>query len=422
MAAGIIFRQCILLLTQDRFVSVLGMFTFLLWPYLLGHALMNVKDIPFLCIWLACTHQLMRIFKIASTQKNFPMLGIAFLGALTGWLISIRVSGVLVFVQYFCFGLVLIAANWRTKPINFCLQTFIYCFSVLILVTGITLYILYPILWHNPLELINAINYMGSHPWQGNTLTAGEFIEPKTRLIYYLYSWLLIKLPIAAILGLLVLPIAVYLIKRKGDISFRQWMTFGLLFSTAIILCVLIGRRVALYNELRQILFLFPLLLMVSIVSLFFLSRQLVLCILLASNIFMLIDDLNLHPYQYSYINEVRRHSQLGKSYETDYFGLSIAETARWLNQSKIDGTAQCLYVPSPHQWRYYLDPKKFPCLDGYPGDLSLIKTPFLFFVQPRGSARYPAPPWCALRYEEVRKPFSSNITQRMGELYACRP
>lgn len=45
--AAIIFRKSIYLLTQDHSISVLSMLTFLLWPYLLGHAFMNVKDIPF---------------------------------------------------------------------------------------------------------------------------------------------------------------------------------------------------------------------------------------------------------------------------------------------------------------------------------------------------------------------------------------
>ena len=263
---------------------------------------------------------------------------------------------------------------------------------------------------------------MSNHPWQGSTFTAGEYIEPKSRLTFYLFSWLWIKLPLIAILGLVAIPWMLYIGVKNNKLTISNRMTLCLVLSIATILLLLIQKRVGLYNELRQILFIFPLILLVSIASCLMVSRRLAIGALLCTNLYMLGDNINLHPYQYTYINEIARHNSLASKYEGDYFGLSIAKTAEWLNGSTIDGIHQCLYVPSPHQWKYYLNPYKFPCMGGYPGDLSLIKTPFLFFVQPRANERYAAPAWCELKHEEVRVPLFSGVIQRMGELYECKP
>jgi dolichyl-phosphate-mannose--protein O-mannosyl transferase len=101
LASGILFRACLLVLTTDRLISSLGMFAFLLWPYLFGHALMNVKDVPFLFVWLLCTYLALHIFINAREDTRSPWRWFAALGLVTGWLISIRVSGVLIFIEYF---------------------------------------------------------------------------------------------------------------------------------------------------------------------------------------------------------------------------------------------------------------------------------------------------------------------------------
>ena len=420
IVSGIVFRQCLLVLTGHKLVSNLGMFVFLLWPYLLGHALMNVKDIPFLLAWLCCSYQLLRMLTIFQDASRNWITQFVILGLLTGWLISIRVSGVLIFAQYFCFSLIYIGYSWNRGDARFSIQKSIYLGFAFAAPALLILFFLYPILWHDPFEIINAIAYMSKHPWLGSTLTAGELIEPKTRLIFYLFSWIIVKLPVLMVLGICLTPIAIYKVVSTRKISLQQLMTVCLALSIASILGILILKRVALYNELRQILFIFPVLLLVSIVALFSISQRLTILGLLLTGAFMVVDDIDLMPYQYSYVNEIARQTQLGKKYETDYFGLSVAQTARWLNQSDINGSTQCIYVPSPQQWKYEIDPIKFPCVQAYPGDLSLIKEPFMFFVQPKGNVSYSAPPWCHLAHVEQRLLSFSKATLNMGELYQC--
>jgi hypothetical protein len=343
------------------------------------------------------------------------------LGALTGWLMSIRVSGILIFVEYFWFALFWYLRNRHIRmPLT--LAQILGITGGFLFALGLTLFIFYPILWHNPFELINAVIYMSSHPWQGDTLTAGKIVEPKTQLIFYIAAWQLVKLPIFVMVGLLLSVVLVlkYFIKNKDD--HRTAAISALYLSVLTIIALLIIQRVALYNELRQILFIAPLLMLIAIVGLHSASRGLTIFALTVTSIFMLVDDFDLHPYQYTYVNEIARHTEFGKQYDTDYYGLAVKETVLWLNNSQVDGKSQCLYVPSKHLWEFVIDPQKFPCVNGYPGDLSLITKPFLFFVQARSVTNFRAPSWCQLLHTEERSLPFSGANLRMGELYECLP
>ena len=281
---------------------------------------------------------------------------------------------------------------------------------------------MYPITWHDPSEFLNAIRYMSTHPWLGNTLTAGELIEPKTRLLFYIGSWLAVKLPAFALVGLALLPIVLWKTFAKQQFSSRYCALLALLLSAITILSILVLMRVSLYNELRQILFISAILLLIAIVSFYYLSRSLSMTVLILTIGVMVFDNVKMYPYQYSYVNEIARNTPKGGLFETDYFGLSVSETARWLNQSSVDGVSQCIYVPSIHLWKFEINPQKFPCVENFPGDLSLIKKPFLFFVQARSAPSFAAPPWCRLLHLESRNLPFSNTALRMGELYECLP
>jgi len=421
MGSGVLFRACLISLTKDRLIASLGMFAFLLWPYLFGHALMNVKDVPFMFAWLFCTYLALRIFELPPQFSKNLVVHLLLLGALTGWLMSIRVSGVLIFVEYFWLACFWYFRSHKIK-ISLTFTQAIGIASVFLLAFALVVFSFYPILWHNPFELINALTFMSKHPWLGDTLTAGKLVEPKTYLIFYITAWQLVKLPIFVIVGLLLASYFMLRDFKRGELDDRYKAISALYLAVLTIIGLLILQRVALYNELRQILFIAPLLMMIAIVGLRSMSRRFVILVLSATTTFMLIDDINLHPYQYAYINEVARHTDIGKKYETDYYGLAVKETALWLNSSRVDGKSQCLYVPAKHLWDFEIDPQKFPCVSGFPGDLSLISKPFLFFVQTRSITNFRAPPWCNMIHSEERSLPLSGAKLRMGELYECLP
>jgi hypothetical protein len=333
-----------------------------------------------------------------------------------------RVSGILIFIQYAWFGILLLMQLDYSQVKKSLLLKLGREMIVFLIAMMCSLFILYPITWHDPREIFNAIRYMSSHPWLGNTLTAGELIEPKTRIPFYIGSWLIVKLPIFALAGLALTPLVLWKAYAKKQFSSRCCALLALLLTAITILSVMVLMRVSLYNELRQILFVSAILLLIAIVSLYYLSRSLSIAALILTIGTMAFDNVKMHPYQYTYVNEIARNIPKGKLFETDYFGLSVSETARWLNESSVDGVSQCVYVPSAHLWDFEINPEKFPCVENFPGDLSLIKKPFLFFVQARSASSFIAPPWCRLLHLESRSLPFSNTTLRMGELYECLP
>ena len=206
VGSGILVRSILMKLTKDALIASLGMVAYLLWPYLLGHGLMNVKDIPFLFAWLLCSNlALLVLISIEEGERSHTFKKyIIWLGIATGWLISIRVLGVLIFIQYFVLLGIYFFLSRNQANIFKCIS--LTSILLFIGVFTLTLFLLYPILWHNPLEFLNAIQYMSHHPWQGETLTNGQLLAPKNQTYFYILMWLLVKLPIITILGLVLTP------------------------------------------------------------------------------------------------------------------------------------------------------------------------------------------------------------------------
>jgi len=425
--SGYIVKKILLALTQNQLLASCAMFCFLLWPYLLGHGLMNIKDMPFLFAWLLCTYRALVIFdrNLIAENSQYLVKNIALLAVLTAWLCSIRISGILIFIEYglIAFAGLLFLGFWQSLR-KLSLRSVVgYCIIFLIPYFFI-LFLLYPIFWHNPIEFINAIFYQSHNPIVMDTLTAGNIISNRSNLIRYVPIWLGVKLPLLVLLGLALSPLLwwKYIQTENTTIKINIVKTWCLLGSPIVILCFLILNRVHLYNELRHILFIFPLLFIAGITSLFYISRILCIALLLLTSIIFVIDDVKLHPYQYTYLNELTRQFPISQQFEKDYFALSAGRTALWLNEQGL-GTSRCIYASPLHVWLYKIDQVQFPCNQDLPGqDLRLEKRSFLLYGQIRNPDIPPPLPSCKILHSEKRVLFLSNYTLEMSRLYACEP
>lgn len=430
-ASGFLVGKILKRLTQDVWVSTLGMFAFLLWPYLLGHGLMNIKDIPFSFAWLLCTNQLIKIANDPTSTRSIAAYAI--LGIFTGWLISIRISGVLIAIEYVVFLFAFRSTFTKDLPAkrnpNLKQPSSWTALLYFGLSSGTTLFVCYPILWHNPLEVLNAISYMSHHPWNGDTLTAGRFIAG-SQLHWYIAAWLAVKLPLIVLLGLMLCPVALYIANNKQVIN-RQSIRvlLALLLSIVTILAVLLVKQISLYNELRQILFIFPILWIIAITSLRWIDHKMTIGLLLASIAFFTWDNFKLFPYQYAYFNEIARQFPIAKQYEKDYLGLSANQGSKWLNQSNFVPTTNCLYGSPLHLWQYAIDPQKISCIKDF-GDRPQKSDGYL--ITPNSNQHYfigvpvrdkvnqlPIPKCYLIHSEERTLPLSSQ-TLVMGEIYKC--
>ena len=434
LGSGYLVKLILLRITQSKQIAITGMLTYLLWPYVLGHGLMNIKDTPFLFSWLLCTYLALRcFFENASAHRSSgcPSYKSLFLLAIaTSWLLSIRISGILIFIEYGCLLISAFAVQFANRRL-FITQENIKTILARLFFFGMvflpTLIALYPISWHNPLEIVNAISYMSHHPWSGTTLTAGRFIAPGQQVDFYLTVWLLAKTPLIIIVGIVAIPLAFFLQWRVSKLDqltnksiLAQWI--GLVISVIAILTALILHRVGLYNELRQILFLFPLIFIVGISSLYFISKKVCFIGMLFSSAFFLWDNFTLYPYNYTYLNEVARLRPAIQYFETDYFGFSAGRSARWINDHPQEALNKCIYAYPTHLMANELNDANKTCLIDSLGNAYNLKqdVPSLLYITQRNLINFPIPVDCRLLHSEERTlPIAKNPLI-MGKLFNC--
>ena len=98
--SGIFFYLLCLKLTRNLGFSFISSALYLLYPYLFGHALLNPKDVPFLSFWLVNSYISLTIIESMFYENKIKISKIIALSFLTAFLISIRVLGLVIFLQY----------------------------------------------------------------------------------------------------------------------------------------------------------------------------------------------------------------------------------------------------------------------------------------------------------------------------------
>ena len=237
---------------------------FLTYPYLLGHSLFNVKDIPFMSLWMICTYYIYNVLDDFFLKSKIKKKKIIIFGILTAYLLSIRISGILIFLEYLFF-LILFLKSYNYSFNRF-LKDFYKNLFIFILFFFIFLYIFYPSFWNNPFKFFYSIIFMSEHIQTVCTITLGECMKAQDLPPTYLFIWLFFKLPLVILLGLVLFP----LIEKKLFLEKRNLIIVGSLMLTIFsIILILILLNVNLYDELRQVLFLIPLIFIISLITIF---------------------------------------------------------------------------------------------------------------------------------------------------------
>jgi hypothetical protein len=269
---------------------------------------------------------------------------------------------------------------------------------------------------------------MGKHPWDGTTLTAGRFITPGNNLTLYFSVWFLAKLPVVILLGICLVPavMSIYL-TRSNNLSsqdkIQKILYVGVFLSIFSITIVLILVKVNLYNELRQTLFLFPLLFIIGVSSLAALNSTLCIYGLVITIALFIFDNLVIYPYNYSYLNEIARYRPAIQYFETDYFGFSAVRSARWLNLHPENGQAKCVYAYPSHLLSSELNRNEYPCVKDSVGNAKNIPTDSsnILYVTQRNLINFPIPDHCIQIHSEEKVLHFSKNPLIMGNLFECK-
>jgi len=361
--SGIFFFLILNKITRNFLISAFSTAIYLLYPYLFGHALFNPKDIPFLSFWVINTYYSLRIIENLYLNKKIKITQLLALSFLTAFLISIRIIGVLIFIQYLV-ALIILLEKSNKDFISFIKTNYSNLLLILAFLSFFT-YILNPIFWHNPFEIINSIKWMGKYPQNICTLTNGSCLYSLSLPSSYYFIWLFYKLPILVLLGYCLFPFVETKIFKNEVVT----IYYGTLTITApLIIVIFILKDVALYDELRHILFIFPLIFITSLSNLFYFFKKKIFYIFSTLLIvFFILENISLNPYQYTWLNSLAKLKDIQKNFEVDYWGVSNKNLqTKIIEYSDKENIPKSTCVYGDFYVKEFLSPKGFDCFKLY--------------------------------------------------------
>lgn len=291
----------------------------LLTPSLVGHSFTNTKDIPFALFYTVYTYTLVRRLHKPSMQGDaMSVLAMSLLINLKALMLAPLVLTESVLLL-FC---------WRDRIQNLSLRSMFFSLfhAGAIFVSSVMLsLLLQPAAWFiSPIQYFSeAFTTFSSHIWSGCMRWDGScisYLDPKWSSSKYLYKWLSIKIPIFMLLSVFALFISLIssrraFRKRSLRLQIRLWI-FPLMQLMLLPLLAILGSS-NLYGADRHVLFIYPILCLLSAQGVFLLSsiskpRLAFGCssIIALFLVLAILDGITLHPYQIAYFNEIARLPQ----------------------------------------------------------------------------------------------------------------
>ncbi len=306
-------------------------------PLFVGHAFMNPKDVVFMSLSIVCA--VLGLWMVDRDEKVLPSTGWTFsdgirsflrqflrgdvwlAGFLLGFSSAIRVAPLigLVVLAY-----ILVSRKWRMLPRFFAYGVIAFFFML----------VLWPYLWPDPIRrlmesLLNSAHYPGQHL----TLFRGVLVDSDNIPLSYLPVLLAVQFTETALLLMLVGVVALFKKLRPDLIALiLVWFVLPVI--------AVIGMRVKLYDNFRQIFFLLPPLFLLAGLALdwlFSLVRRRVVYSLILFLILLpgLYADVALYPYQYVYYNQlVGGVRGAYRVFELDYWNLAFMEAQTYINET----------------------------------------------------------------------------------------
>lgn len=353
--SGVCFYLILKKIIDDDSFCYLALSLYFLYPYLFGQSLFSPKDVPFMAIWIVCTYLSFNVFEDLVENKNVNIKSLLILSISTAFLFSIRVTGILILLQYLIsFVIYSISSGISFKKI---LNIFYFKILIFILFLFLFIYIFYPLYWLEPTLFITAIQEMGKFYNNVCTDTLGTCMYAQDLPPTYIPIWLSVKLPFIILLGICLLPFT----EKKIFTNNKKNIFFGTILTTSILIpLILILSNITLYDEVRHIMFLIPLFFILGTISLFVFSKKLFYVLGFITVSIFVIENIKIHPYQYVWFNLPSRFVDLTSKFELEYQGISGKEIAKQL--SKMDNKERCILVSPSYSVKPFLDEKKYNC------------------------------------------------------------
>ncbi len=328
LAGGYCCARLVYHLFHSRWLALVALLLFVLQPRLYAHSFVNTKDIPFLVLFLGA------LFLIHRAWRRESLGAFALCGVGVGVATNQRIMGVLLFVVVVVLragdlvGAAGRAARWHVLSTG----------GVFVVASVLTLYAVSPYLWGDPLALGEAVAVFSRHPAHVVTLFQGEPVRWPDIPAHYLPTWIAITTPPGVLLLGLVGAVSVMHrgLRSPGAVPGDPVARFGLLLVACLVLPVVavIVVNANLYNDWRQVYFLYAPLCLLAVFGLRWLAavcprpglRPGVYGLAAAGLAGVVVELLALHPHQFVYFNAlVDRHTP---DYLRTQYSMNYWETA----------------------------------------------------------------------------------------------
>jgi hypothetical protein len=348
---------------RDWKIGLLGALFLIISPRIFAQSFFNPKDIPFLSTYVISMYTML-LFLEKKNVFTAILHGIAI-----GILCSIRTPGLIVIpitLFFYLFDLFLSREKWK-RYVKACLLLL----TTLIIAAGLV-YLFTPVLYTNPItNFINAFNIMKQYPWNNYQLYMGQNVRG-TVPWHYSLVWFAISSPVFYILlflsGAVVLIIRT--IKSRTRDHFRSMRDVYLVGACGVLpIVAVILMKSTLYNSNRQMYFVYPALLLISLYGFKFIIdkiRPKIFRWQLWTGIFLVAGlaypvyfMIRYHPYEYVYFNFLAGPSMsvVKENYELDGWGVSVRDGLEYiLNTDSSSRIGVSLFDGQPQG--YYMLPR----------------------------------------------------------------
>jgi hypothetical protein len=305
-------------------------------PLLVGHAFINPKDTVLMSLMItnivtgmalmdreeSSFRSTGRWFKDASQSflMQFLRWDVWLAGFLLGFTSAVRIVALL--IGAILLGYILVSRKWQVLPrlVAYGLIAFAFMF------------LLWPYLWADPLgRLAEVLQNSAYYPDVHLTLFKGVLVEASQTPRSYLPVLMPIQLTETTLLLIIVGAIAL-LKKIRWDLV----ILFGIWFVLPVL--GVIGIRMNLYNNFRQLFFILPPLFLIAGLGLDWLLALLRRPVFQALLLFLVVlpglyANIALYPYQYIYYNQLAGGLRGAyRVYELDYWNLAFEEAQTYIN------------------------------------------------------------------------------------------
>lgn len=328
-------------ISKNKFAGIIAVLLFLVTGRFMGHAMNNLKDIPFAFSYIFSLYFLFRFIvklpKISWFDLSLLTLGIAF-----G--ISIRIGGLLIFALFILFTALYIyylsvSGLLKRNESASLIWKFIPISISVVLISCFIGFLIWPFALEN--MLVNpweSLALMQDYPTTVRQIFEGKLYWSDQFPWYYLFKYLLITLPIIVLIGL----VAFFAFIKKLNNTESIVLSIFTLISFGFPLFYAASTGANVYGGWRQMLFTFPPLIVLSSTGIWIFFEKTKHNIYLKTGTIILFLGLLLnpirfivanYPYQYTFFNVLVGGTKGAYgNYELDYYFTSYKKAYEYID------------------------------------------------------------------------------------------